>query len=353
MRQSEPLIKYCDKWYLTMLNTQGVLTASYRRMPVGLFSMAVGVLAWSQLWRLASEYWQFAAIWAEWLTAAAVVVWLGLMLRLLQQVWQQPRDEWLQWFEPRQAPQLALVFVSSFLVVSCIEPWSHNLAELLFWSALPLQLALGLWWLGGVWQGRRDATTLTATSYLPTVAQNLVGATAAVQIGQYELATLLFGAGVFSWLSFESVILQRAAFGPALSLVQRPQQGVQIAPAVVAGLGYLALKPGEVDLLASMLLGYGLYQLLLAVRLSHWTWQSERAPSYWSFSFGVVAAASMALQFQQRTTPYSQSDIDSPWAALALGLFVLANVVIGALLGLTLLLWRRGLLTQQVCINPN
>lgn len=62
----------------------------------------------------------------------------------------------------------------------------------------------------------------------------------------------------------------------------------------------MALTAGPPDLWALMLLGYGLYQGLLAICQLPWTLQAAFAPSYWAFSFGVMEMASMCLRLWAR-----------------------------------------------------
>jgi tellurite resistance protein len=149
------------------------------------------------------------------------------------------------------------------------------------------------------------------------------------------LASLFFGAGLFSWLALESLVLHRAATLAPLDVAQRPLQGIQVAPAVVGGLSYLSLTSGPPDLMAQMLLGYGIYQALLAARLLPWTGQAVFAPSYWAFSFGMMAMATMALRMCARAPD------ELLWQLLAPVLFVVANAVM-AVLG-----WRTAGLAWQ------
>jgi tellurite resistance protein len=85
-----------------------------------------------------------------------------------------------------------------------------------------------------------------------------------------------------------------------------------------------------------MLLGYGLYQALLTARLLPWTTQAGFAPSYWAFSFGVMALATLALRMQIRAPE------EALWQLLAPVLFVVANGVMATLLWRTLSLARQG-----------
>jgi tellurite resistance protein len=125
----------------------------------------------------------------------------------------------------------------------------------------------------------------------------------------------------------------------------RPTLGILLAPPVVGCVAYLFLtggvSGGKPDLFAQALLGYGLLQLLLLVRLLPWILQQPFGASYWAFSFGVTALAFDAIVFVVRgQTGYIE------WLSMAL--FGLANVLIAVLVAGTL--WR--LLTGKLLPPP-
>jgi tellurite resistance protein len=231
---------------------------------------------------------------------------------------------------------VALVPVSTLLAAITLKTLAPAVAWTLLVAGLAAQLGLGLWLTGRFWQGGRPPESINATVYLPAVAQNFVAAIASASFGWTTLASLFFGAGLFSWLALESMVLNRAATLTPLEAAQRPLQGLQLAPAVVGGLAYVGLTSGPPDLMAHMLLGYGLYQALLAARLLPWTLKSGFTPSYWAFSFGVMALATMALRMQLRAPDQAL------WPLLTPVLFVLANAVMATLLWRTLSLARQG-----------
>ena len=182
---------------------------------------------------------------------------------------------------------------------------------------------------------------MTPAIYLPGVAQNFVAATAAAAFGWPQLGLLFFGAGLLFWLSAESVILHRAAVLEPLSMPLRPLLGIQLAPPVVGGVSYLALTTGLPDTFAWILLGYGLYQALLLLRLLPWIREQAFVPGYWAFSFGVAALPTLAMRMVERgATGFI--------GALAGVLFAAANVVCAVLIAKTLAMLVRGALLPEV-----
>lgn len=312
------------------------MTPERAHIPVSFFGMAVGSLAWGHAWRAAGQVWSLPEPLLHLAAGLGVAVWLAVLLAYAHKWRTQAAGARLELDHPVMSAMAALGPVSSLLAAITLQPWLPQLAWNLYALALAAQLALGLWLVGRQWQGGRAPESINASTYLPGVAQNLVAATASASFGYPTLAALFFGAGAFSWLAMESLVLQRAATQAPLPPAQRPLQGIQMAPAVVGGLAYLSLTSGPPDLLAQMLLGYGLYQGLLAARLLGWTGQGGFAPTYWAFSFGVMALATMALRLLQRAPEQAL------WQVLAPALFGLANGVMAVLAWRTLALARQG-----------
>ncbi len=310
-------------------------------MPVSFFSIAVGTLAWGQSWQAASLLWPLPLWLISLASALGVLVWLVLLAAYAYKTWTQPQAVWGESKHPVQSAMTALLPVSSLLAAITLKPWLPELAQGLLVLALVAQLLLGLWLTGRFWQGGRAPESINGSIYLPSVAQNFVAATACASFGYATLAGLFFGAGLFSWLALESLITGRAATSAAIEPAQRPLQGIQLAPPVVGGLSYLAFTSGPPDLLALMLLGYGLYQGLLAIRQLPWTLHAAFAPSYWAFSFGVMAMANMGLQL------WARAPEEVVWQLLTPVLFVLANGVFATLAWQTIKLGLQGRLLPK------
>ena len=309
-------------------------------IPVAFFGIAVGALAFANLWRVAIRLWHLPGAIGTFMSVAALVVWFVILVAYGQKWLAQTADARLEMQHPVQSSFAALGPVASMLAAQLLQPYAHNLALALFGVAVVAQLALGLYLHGRLWQGGRKPELVTPAIYLPTVAPSFVAGTTAAAFGFHQLGGLFFGAGLLSWLAIESLILHRAAVHEPLPEALRPTLGIQLAPPVVGGVTYLGLSSGTPDLFALILLGYGLYQALLLLRLLPWIRRQAFVPGYWAFSFGVAALPTMALRMVERG---STGPVE--WAAPVL--FILANVIIGILAVKTL-----GLLVQGKLIPP-
>lgn len=181
-----------------------------------------------------------------------------------------------------------------------IAPYAHSDAVVLFVMGAIATVGFGVYRTGQLWMGNRDPITTTPILYLPTVAGSFVSAFVAGYLGYHAVGVLFFGAGMFSWLALESIITHRLHVHTELSKPLRPSLGIMLAPPAVGCIAYLFLTSGKPDLFAQALLGYGLLQYLLLLRLLPWITQQPFTASYWAFSFGVTAIAFDAIAFVQR-----------------------------------------------------
>lgn len=310
---------------------------THRPVPVSFFGMAVGTMALANAWRGAARVWGVPALPGHVLAIAGLVVWM-LWLAAYARKWiAAPDAARAEMADPVQSSFTALIPTSTLLATLIVQPYLPHVAKVLFIAATIGQLLLGAALHGRLWQGGFRPDTITPAAYLPTVAPGFVGATAAAAFGWHQLGMLLFGASALSWIAIESMLLNRVAVNAPLAEARRPLIGIQVAPPVVGGTAYLSLTQGQPDLIAYALLGYGLYQALLMLRLLPWIGTQRFSPAYWAFSFGVAALPGMAIRMVERGA-------NGEMVNLAFGLFVAANVIIGLLMWKTVALWLRGTL---------
>lgn len=309
-------------------------------IPASFFGIILGLAGLGSAWRQASRVWGLPHAVGECIMAVAAAVWALLLVLYLGKWILMRQDAVGETRHPIQCCFVGLVGVSTMLVAGAALPYSRLAAEALFALGATFTLAFALWRTGQLWHGERDPATTTAVLYLPTVAGSFVTAIVASTLGHPDWGQLAFGAGLFSWLAIESVLLTRLYTAPALLPALRPTLGIQLAPPTVGLLAFLSVADGPPGLLAHALLGYGLLQALLLIRLLPWIREQAFAPSYWGFSFGATAIATAPIVMIGR------GDI-GPAMLMAPYLFGLANLLIGLLALATLRLWFQGRLLPQ------
>lgn len=298
-------------------------------VPASFFGMVLGLAGLGNAWRVAARVWDLPAVVGEILMLVAALVWVAVA-GLYGAKWLLARAEAQAELEhPVQCCFVGLAGVATMLVAGGALPYSRILAVILFALGAAGALGFALWRTGRLLRGERDPGTTTPILYLPSVAGAFVTATVAAALGYPDWGQLLFGAGLFSWLAIESVLLHRLYVGPSLPPPLRPTLGIQLAPPVVGAVAYLSVGGGRPDLIAHALVGYGLLQALLLLRMLPWIRQQPFAPSYWAFTFGIAALATAPLRLVENGETGAIATL-APWifgaANLAIGLIALATL---------------------------
>lgn len=302
--------------------------------PASFFGMPLGVLGLGLAWRSAVRLWPLPPLIAEAVLAAGALLWCLLALRYAEKWLRSPDEARAEFEHPVQCCFVGLAPVGASLAGLAVLPYSRALAVASFAVGASGTLAFALYRTGRLWRGGRDVETTTAVLYLPAVAGSFVTATAAGLLGWREWGQLAFGAGLFSWVAIESVLLARLYGGPELALALRPTLGIQLAPPAVGALAYLNVGSGAPDMLVNALLGYALLQALVLARLFRWIAAGPFTASYWGFSFGAAALAGVCIRIGAMGSPIGK--------LLALPTFVLSNALFVFLAGGTLVLLTTG-----------
>lgn len=290
-------------------------------IPASFFGSVLGLAGLGGCWRAAGDVWAMPAIVGESLLALATLIWAALLvLYVMKWIVARPLAV-AELQDPVQCCFLGLLGVATMLIAAALLPYGPNAAAVLFAIGVLGTFGFAIWRTGQLWQGERDVAATTPVLYLPVVAGSLVTAAGAANFGHRDWAQLAFGAGLFTWLAIESVLLDRLYTGPELPPALRPTLGIQLAPPAVGAVAYMGAHQGPPDLVAHALVGYGLLQGALLVRLLPWITRQPFAPSYWALTFGATALATAVLRLVQAGDAGALATL-APW------LFVGANVVV-------------------------
>ena len=304
-------------------------------VPASFFGMLLGLGGLTNGWRTASAIWGLPLWPSTVLAILTLLVWLSLVAGYGAK-WLHRRAEALaELRHPVTGFFGALLAVGTEMTGLAIFPLVPIAGKVLMVAGIALHLVFVVWSQGPLWQGIRGADQTSPVMIMPAVGGNLVSAICLATLGLPDWGLLLLGAGVISWIVLEAVVLQRFISLPALPLPMRATLGIHLTPPAVACVAYLACTQGPPSILAQMLVGYGVFQAAIALRL--WTWVREQpfGMGYWAYSFGISALPLAAMRLVERGDA-------GAIASLAPILFVAANVLIGSFFIGTIRLLLRG-----------
>lgn len=306
-----------------------------REVPASFFGIVLGLAGLGGAWRVAHRVWGLPAVIGEAIFMVAAAVWAVLLFEYVRKWVVTPARARAELSQPIQCCFVGLVGVATMLIAGGLIPHSRSAGLALLGLGGAYTLAFAAWRTGGLWQGGRDPADTTPVLYLPTVAGSFVMATVAAGAGFGDAAQYAFGAGLFSWLAVESVLVHRLYTAPSLPPALRPTLGIQLAPATVGTVAFLAVTRDQPGWIAHAIFGYGLLQALVLARLWPWIRQQPFGAGYWGFSFGVSALATAPLRLIERGD-------HGVAVILAPVLFGGANLAIGALAVATVAKLLRG-----------
>jgi len=315
-------------------------------VPASFFGIVLGLAGLGGSWRVAHRVWGLPAAFGEAILFVAALVWAILLFFYIAK-WIAARDQAIaELNHPIQCCFVGLLGVASMLIAGAAMPYSRKLSVALFVISGIYTLAFAIWRTGGLWQGGRETSHSTAVLYLPTVAGSFVMAAVASSLGYADWAQLAFGAGFFSWLAIESVLINRLLTSEPLAVSVRPTLGIQLAPPTVGSLAYLSMDtPANSSVLVHAMFGYGLLQALVLIRLLPWIRSQPFSPGYWGFTFGVTALAAVPLRL-------AEIGERGPIVMLAPYLFGGANIILAVMTLGTLRLLACGTLLSPPAAAP-
>jgi tellurite resistance protein len=265
-------------------------------IPASLFGMVLGLAGLGNAWRIAHRIWSLPGWIGETIFGLAALIWM-ILVTLFSGKWMASYEKGSTEFRhPVQSTYVSLIGIATNLLAIGLLPYSRRGAVWTFAAASLLSIGYGIFLSGKFWSEDRRPNSITASLYLPTVAGCFVTGTAAAALGFSGLAQLAFGAGMFSWLSIESIVLHRLYTGDQIPCEQRPSLGIQFAPAAVASVAYLSIRGGVPDIFGRALFGYALLQAFVLMRMFRWITAQPISVSYWSFTFGAASMATSACR---------------------------------------------------------
>ena len=304
-------------------------------IPVNYFGMVLGLAAFGLAWRYGTTVIALSVSIGETLLFAAGAFWLCFVLAYIYKwvAYRKQAQEELR--HPILGCFVSLIPITTMLIGLATLPSLAYLAYTFIALGIIGQLAFFAYRSAGLWKGGHPPEATSPVLYLPTVATNFVSATCLGTLGYNDWGMLFFGAGVISWFMLEPAVARRFRNLEPLAEPIRPIMGIQLAPPFVGCSAYFAVNGGEVDLLVKLLIGYGLLQLLLLLRLLPWIAIKGFSMPFWAFSFGLASMAGVGLHLHIATQGQSIG-------VLGLIMFWFAAICIGLLLLGTLNLIIKG-----------
>lgn len=288
------------------------------------FGIILGLFGLGNIWKLINLPYVDNKLISETIMFIVFLLWgLFVMLYIIKWVFNF-KDSIEEFKHPIKNNYIGLLGVTMILNATTIFIYYPLLGKSLFVLGLILQLGYGVVFTEQTWKNHYELNFITPSLYIPTVAGNFVSAMVAGMFHYYTLGYFFLGVGFFSWLSLESIIMNRLK-KEKFPLEYKPTLGIMMAPPAIACAACLALNLGEINIIIKCLLGYALFQLLVFFKIFISILKEPFTLSFWAFSFGLTTLTNVTIQYSNKADFIYINNLASV-------LFVITNLVIGFLI---------------------
>ncbi|MBV9363698.1 MAG: hypothetical protein JOY89_05630 [Solirubrobacterales bacterium] len=227
-----------------------------RPIPLNLFGIPFGLLGLGECWLAAAAFGLVPVGVGRGLVAVSVAAWAVVLVLHVRGMRAQTLGRDLA--DPIAGPFAPLALIVPMLAAAdALYPYSHSGGEAITDVGVVAKVVLAGWFIGEWIYLPLDFDKVQPGYFLPSVAGGFVALAAAGLTGQLELADVLFGLGLVSWIVVGSIVLGRLVVGPALPTPLIPRLAIEVAPAAVATFARFVIVGHRIEIGLRLLVGYG------------------------------------------------------------------------------------------------
>ncbi len=257
--------------------------------PIGTFAIVMGLAGTAVAWLKASALWSVTPLVGHGLAVLALAVFAVIAGAYLVKAIRHRGVVAAEWGHPVKSAFTATIPVSLLVLAISFLEWAPGFAAVLWWTGALLQAAVTLWvvrtWIA---DARIEHIHIHPAWFIPAVG-NMVAPIAGSTLAPPVVNWYFYGIGIVYWLGLLPIVLRRLFTVGTLPPRLAPTLAILIAPPAVAALSWVRLGGSFDDPLVKILLGVGVFQLLLLAVQAPALRQMPFAISAWAYSFPLAA----------------------------------------------------------------
>lgn len=133
--------------------------------------------------------------------------------------------------------------------------------------------------------------------FVPVVAGPFIASIGLTTVGLHEAALITFGAGIFFWLTFGTIVMGRQITGSPLPASVAPALSAFLAAPASAGVAWIISHPGPMDEAQDLLTGVLFIMLFVQVLLINQYRKLRFGLQFWIFTFPVASTTNYLVRW--------------------------------------------------------
>ncbi len=265
---------------------------SVTHLPVGAFSIVMGIGGLSAAFNRASETWTAipTAIGATlaWTSATTLAVLLVAYVFKAVRSWGSVTAEWRH---PVKSAFTATIPIGALVAAVALLPHARAVSSVLWWAGAAAMLVVTVW-VVRTWStdAQLQHVHVHPAWFIPVVG-NIVVPLAGVAHAPVEVSWYFFGVGIVYWLGITPIVLTRLFVLGTIPPRLAPTLAIMVAPPAVGALSWVGLGGDWADPVARILLAVTLFNLLVFATHVTALRKVPFALPAWAYTFPLAATA--------------------------------------------------------------
>lgn len=305
--------------------------------PIMMFAIIMGLSGLTLMYQKAALWLAFPSIIASMLVGIDTLIFSIIVVFYLAKLILYPHSVKEEIIHPIRLNFFAAFSISLLLLASIYHEINMDIAKA-FWYLGAIFQAFFTFYTISFWINRNMEIQHSNPAWFIPIVGNVIAPIGGVGIVSNELLMYFFSVGIFFWIVFLAIIINRIIFHNQLAQKFLPTLFILIAPPSVGMVAYVKMT-GEFDLFASFLYNLGLFFTLLLLFMGKNFMKLKFFISWWAFTFPLAAISIASL------LAYHETDA-AFYSYIAYALITLTTLVVTIVAVQTV----RHMFKREICI---
>lgn len=318
---------------------QEVITKKARleNFPIMMFAIVMGLSGISIVYQKAHEFLGFSEIFSNILICVDIVVFALICIFYALKIIKYPTTFKSEFHHPIKINFFAAFCISLLLIGTLLVEQNLQIAKYFWYLGVAMQTFFTFYTISFWIKNNLEINHSNPAWFIPIVG-NVIIPVGGTSFASNEFLIYFFSVGIFFWIIFTAIILNRIIFHKQLASKFMPTLFIFIAPASIGFISYIKITK-SFDFFAHFLYDIGLFFTILLFFMAKSFWKIQFFISWWAFTFPLAAISIATLLAFHLTNAFV-------YKILSLFLIIITSIVVFFVAFYTI----KHMLRNEICI---